>query len=79
MALDTDGKHKILLFRGIHGVQDMADQNIVLRPAVLRLLQDIHELLAGKAVKAHVIKYPGTAVEVSAIVVERMCPVAKRA
>ena len=55
----------------------MLCQDLILRPAVLCRLKDIHELLTGKCIKSHIVKDIGTAIEVTCIIMQCMCPVSK--
>ena len=68
MSLYTDSKYKIFLFCCIHGFHNMMCQNLIFCPSILCRLQDIHKLLTGKCIKSHVIKYIGTAVEISCVI-----------
>ena len=77
VSLHADGEDKILLPGGIQSVHDVVDQDIVLGPAILRQLKDVHKLLAGKAVKSHVVEHPRPAVEVPAVVVKGVGSVTK--
>ena len=77
VSLHADGEDKILLPGGIQSVHDVVDQDIVLGPAILRQLKDVHKLLAGKAVKSHVVEHPRPAVEVPAVVVKSVGSVTK--
>ena len=78
MALHADGEDKVSSIRGIHRVHHMLHQNIIFGPSIFRGLQNVHELLAGKTVKANIIKYSCPAVEVSSVIVERVGSIPKR-
>ena len=77
MALHTDGKHKVLLFCRIHGIHDIRDQDIVRSPSLGRSLENIHKLFARIMVKPHVVEPLGAAVEVTAVIVQRLCTISK--
>ena len=79
MPLNADAEHKVLPFRRIHGVHDMLDEDIVLRPSVLRSLEDVHELLARIAVETCIVKHSCPAVEITAVVMKRMRSISQRA
>ena len=55
----------------------MLDQNIILGPSIFRHLKNIHELLTGIAVKSDIVEHPCPAVEIPAVIMERMRPVSK--
>ena len=76
VALYRDGKDKVLLFCGIQTVSDMRDQHFILRPAIGGRIK-IHELLAHKSVETDIIKYFSTAVEVAAVIMDRMGTITK--
>ena len=75
VSLHADREHEILSFRRIHGFHDIRHEDVVRRPAFRRGLQDVHEFLACVMIKSHVVEHFGTAVEITAVVVERLCPV----
>ena len=71
VALYSDRKHKVLLFCGIQTVIDVFQQHFVLCPAIGSHIK-IHEFLADKSFKACVVENFRTAVEVTAVVMDRM-------
>ena len=77
MPLNTDSEYKVLLLGGIHRIHDVLDQDIVLGPSVFRHLEDIHEFLAGIAVKSDIIEHLCPAVEVPAVIMKRVRPVSQ--
>ena len=57
----------------------MLDQDIIFRPSVLGKLQDVHKFLARIGVKANMVKHLGAAVEIPAVIMERMGSIPKGA
>ena len=78
MSLHTYSEHKVLLFCSVHRLHNVLDQYVILRPAVLCQLQDIHKFLTCVAVESDIIKNCCTAVEITTIIMQGMCPVTKR-
>ena len=77
MALYRNGKHEILLLCRIHGIQYVLCQHIILCPAILCILQNVHKFLAGITVKSHVVKYICTTVEITTIIMKGVCAIPK--
>ena len=77
MSLYGNSEHEVLLFCRIHGIFNMLCQNTVFCPTIFCYLKNIHELFTCVAVKAHIVKYIGAAIEVSSIIMECMRTITK--
>ena len=77
MSLHTDGEHKVLSFRSVHGLHDVRHKYVIRRPSLRSCLKDIHKLLAGVMIKSHLVKHLCAAVEITAVVVKRLRSISK--
>ena len=76
VPLIADGKYKVLLLRGIQTILDMLQKHLVLCPTGFCRVK-IHKFLTGEGIKANVIVYLRSAVEIPAVVMHRMRAVIK--
>ena len=78
MALNRNGIQKIRLIRSrIQNFICFAYENVVSRPGTdFVIFLNVHQFFAGKGIKSHIGKYFCAAVEITAVVMQRMSRIA---